>query len=240
MAAILTEGPGENRGVICVVVPIKAFTSAKTRLSARFDADQRACLAQASAERVLFAVASCAAVDRRIAVVETGAAAKMARHHGFDVIQRTDIYGQSAAVGAGFHAAIEGGATNVLTVSADVPLVRPKDIEEMLKPKGPVLVMVSDREGRGTNALRLDPAFEMRLHFGPDSLPIHRREAEAMKLAVKVIDNPRVRIDIDTPEDIEALEVSGPDGRRLLIEAGQIRADQVKDNIWMPRGHQSF
>jgi len=100
MAAILTEGPGENRGVICVVVPIKAFTSAKTRLSARFDADQRACLAQASAERVLFAVASCAAVDRRIAVVETGAAAKMARHHGFDVIQRTDIYGQSAAVGA--------------------------------------------------------------------------------------------------------------------------------------------
>ena len=42
--------------------------------SARFDADQRACLAQASAERVLFAVASCAAVDRRIAVVETGAA----------------------------------------------------------------------------------------------------------------------------------------------------------------------
>jgi 2-phospho-L-lactate guanylyltransferase (CobY/MobA/RfbA family) len=57
---------------------------------------------------------------------------------------------------------------------------------------------------------------------------------------VKVIDNPRVRIDIDTPEDIEALETSGPDGRRLLVEAGQIRADQIKDNIWMPRGQRSF
>ncbi len=240
MAAILTEGAGENRFVICVVVPIKAFTSAKTRLSPRFDADQRACLAQASAERVLFAVANCVPVNMSIAVVETSAAAKMARHHGFDVIQRTDIYGQSAAVTAGFHAAIERGATNVLTVSADVPLVRPRDIEEILKPRGPVLVLVSDREGRGTNALRLDPAVEMRLHFGPDSLPQHRDEAEALKLSVKVIDNPRVRIDIDTPEDIEALEVSGPDGRRLLIEAGQIRADQVRENIWMPRRQRSY
>ena len=240
MAAILAEGAGENRVVICVVVPIKAFSSAKTRLSARFDSEQRACLAQASAERVLAAVGSCIPVDMRIAVVETDAAAKMARHHGFDVIQRTDIFGQSAAVGAGFPAAIGRGATNILTVSADVPLVRPKDIEEILKPRGPVLVLVSDREGRGTNALRLDPAVEMHLHFGPDSLPLHRREAEALKLPVKVIDNPRVRIDIDTPEDIEALEVSGPDGRRLLIEAGQIRADQVRDNIWMPRGQRSY
>jgi 2-phospho-L-lactate guanylyltransferase len=222
-----------------LVVPIKAFASAKTRLSARFDADQRACLAQASAERVLSAVAGCAPVEMRIAVVETDAAARMARHHGFDVIQRTDLYGQSAAVGAGFHAAIVRGATNLLTVSADVPLLRPRDIEEILKPKGPVLVMVSDREGRGTNALRIDPAVEMRLHFGPDSLPLHRREADAMKLPVEVIDNPRVRIDIDTPEDIEALEVSGPEGRRLLVEAGQIRADQIKDDIWMPRQQRS-
>ena len=226
--------------MICVVVPVKAFVSAKTRLSARFDADQRACLAQASAERVLHAVADCIPIDVRIAVVETDAAAKMARHHGFDVIQRTDIYGQSAAVGAGFHAAIQRGATNILTVSADVPLLRPRDIEEILKPKGPVLVMVSDREGRGTNALRIDPAIEMRLHFGPDSLTLHRREADALKLRVKVVDNPRVRIDIDTPDDIEALETSGPDGRRLLIEAGQIRADQLRDNIWMPRGQRSY
>ena len=223
-----------------MVVPIKAFASAKTRLSERFDAEQRAALAQASAARVLAAVAGCLQVDMRIAVVETDAAAKMARHFEFDVIQRTDIYGQSLAVGAGFHAAMKHGATNVLTVSADVPLVRPKDIEEMLKPKAPVLVMVSDREGLGTNALRLDPAIEMRLHFGPGSLALHRSEAAELKLPVKVIDNPRVRIDIDVPEDIDALETSGPDGRRVLIEAGQLRADQIKDNIWMPRGQRSF
>jgi 2-phospho-L-lactate guanylyltransferase len=225
--------------VISVVVPIKAFTSAKTRLSARYDADQRACLAQVSAERVLVAVADCPAIDHRIAVVDSNAAAKMALYHGFEVLQRTDIYGQNAAVGAGFHRAMQRGATNVLTVSADVPLLRPEDIVEMLKPKPPVLVMVSDREGLGTNALRLDPAIDLRLQFGPGSLALHRREAADLKLRVKVIDNPRVRIDLDVPEDIDALETSGPDGRRVLIEAGRLRADQIKDDIWMPRQSRS-
>jgi 2-phospho-L-lactate guanylyltransferase len=225
--------------VISVTVPIKDFTNAKTRLAARYDADQRACLAQASAERVLRAVADCKAIDHRIAVVDSKIAARMALYHGFEVLHRTDLYGQSAAVGAGFHRAMQRGATNLLTVSADVPLLRPEDLEEMLKPKPPVLVLVSDREGLGTNALRLDPAIDMRLQFGPGSLALHQGEAAELRLPVKVIDNPRVRIDIDVPEDVDALETSGPDGRRVLIEAGRLRADQIKDNIWMPRRSRS-
>lgn len=223
-----------------MVVPIKAFTGAKTRLSDRLDPDQRACLAQAAADRVLRAVADCPLVELRLAVVDTDLAARMALHRNFEVLQRPDLLGQSAAVSAGFSAAIKRGATNILTVSADVPLVRPKDIDEMLRPRPPVLVMVSDREGLGTNAMRLDPAVDLRLHFGPDSLAMHKREAATLRLPVKVIDNRRVRLDIDTPDDIDALEVSGPDGRRVLIEAGQLRAEQITDKIWWPREQRSY
>ena len=223
-----------------MVVPIKAFTSAKTRLSDRLDPDQRACLAQAAADRVLRAVADCPLVELRLAVVDTDLAARMALHRNFEVLQRPDLLGQSAAVGAGFSAAIRRGATNILTVSADVPLVRPKDIDEILRPRPPVLVMVSDREGLGTNAMRLDPAIDLHFHFGPDSLAMHKREAAALRLPVKVIDNRRVRLDIDTPDDIDALEVFGPDGRRVLIEAGQLRAEQVTDKIWWPRKQRSY
>ena len=223
-----------------MVVPIKAFTGAKTRLSDRLDPDQRACLAQAAADRVLRAVADCPLVELRLAVVDTNLAARMALHRNFEVLQRPDLLGQSAAVSAGFSAAIKRGATNILTVSADVPLVRPKDIDEILRPRPPVLVMVSDREGLGTNAMRLDPAVDLRLHFGPDSLAMHKCEAAALRLPVKVIDNRRVRLDIDTPDDIDALEVSGPDGRRVLIEAGQLRAEQITDKIWWPREQRSY
>ena len=223
-----------------MVVPIKAFTGAKTRLSDRLDPDQRACLAQAAADRVLRAVADCPLVELRLAVVDTDLAARMALHRNFEVLQRPDLLGQSAAVGAGFSAAIKRGATNILTVSADIPLVRPKDIDEILRPRPPVLVMVSDREGLGTNAMRLDPAIDLHFHFGPDSLAMHKREAAALRLPVKVIDNRRVRLDIDTPDDIDALEVFGPDGRRVLIEAGQLRAEQITDKIWWPREQRSY
>jgi 2-phospho-L-lactate guanylyltransferase len=220
--------------VICAVVPIKAFTSAKTRLSDRLDAEQRACLARVSAERVMRAVAACEAVDIRIAVVEDEPAAVVARAHRFEVLLRPDLWGQSAVVDAGFAEARSRGAETVLTVSADVPLTRPRDIDELLGPPGPVLVMVSDREGLGTNAMRLSPPVALRLHFGPGSLRQHLREAEILELPVKVIDNKRLRLDLDTGDDLLALDASGPEGRQVLIDAGKLRADQVKDDTWVP------
>jgi 2-phospho-L-lactate guanylyltransferase len=215
--------------VICAVVPIKAFSSSKSRLGPRLDQDQRAALSRASTIRVLSALTACDLVDHRIAVVEDEDTAALARNHRFEVLLRPDLWGQSAAVNAGFETGMERGATTLLTISADVPLTRPRDIEEILKPAGPVLLMVSNREGEGTNALRLSPAQPIRLHFGPGSLQQHRREAAAMKLPVLILDNPRLRIDVDTPDDLDALEKSGAEGRQVLVEAGRFRRDLAID-----------
>jgi 2-phospho-L-lactate guanylyltransferase len=221
--------------VICAVVPIKAFRSAKSRLGAKLDPDQRAALSKASAIRVLTAFLECTTIDRRIAVVEDEETARLARKHHFETLLRPELPGQSAAVEAGFEEGRRHGAETVITVSADVPLTRARDIAQLLKPRGPVLVMVSNREGEGTNALRLSPAQPLRMHFGPGSLAQHRREAAAIGLAVKVIDNPRLRIDIDTPDDLDVLEKSGPDGRRVLIEAGRFRLEEVLEEEWAAR-----
>lgn len=219
--------------MIFAVVPIKSFGSAKTRLGGRLDGEQRAALARASAERVLKAVAECAAVDRRVAVVEDEETALLVRHHLFDeALIRPELLSQSAAVEAGFEYARRQGAETLLTVSADVPLTRPQDLEELLEPEGPVLVMVSNLEGEGTNALRLSPAQPLRLHFGPGSLEQHRREAGLLGLRVQVIDNPRLRIDVDTPDDLDALEKSGPEGRRVLVDAGKLIRDRQLEEEW--------
>jgi 2-phospho-L-lactate/phosphoenolpyruvate guanylyltransferase len=211
--------------VICAVVPIKAFSSSKSRLGPKLDQDQRAALSRASTIRVLSAFTACGLVDHRIAVVEDEDTAALARNHRFEVLLRPDLWGQSAAVNAGFEAGMERGAITLLTISADVPLTRPRDIEDLLKPAGPVLLMVTNREGEGTNALRLSPAQPIRLHFGPGSLELHRREAAAMKLPVKIVDNPRLRIDVDNPDDLDALEKSGGEGRQVLVEAGCLLRD---------------
>ena len=222
--------------MIFAVVPIKSFGSAKTRLGGRLDGEQRAALARASAMLVLTAVAECAAIDRRVAVVEDEESALLARHHLFDeALLRPDLSSQSAAVEAGFDYARTQGASTLLTVSADVPLTRPRDLEEMLAPDGPVLVMISNLAGEGTNALRLSPAQPLRLHFGPGSLEQHRREAALLGLPVQVIDNPRLRIDVDTPDDLDALEKSGPEGRRVLINAGKLVRDRQLEEEWAGR-----
>lgn len=207
--------------MIFAIVPIKAFSSAKSRLGPRLDQDRRTALSRESTVRVLTAFTACPTVDRRIAVVEDEETAALALNHSFEVLMRPDLRGQSAAVTAGFEAARQQGATTVLTISADVPLTRPRDIEELLEPAPPVLVMVSNLAGEGTNALRLSPAQPMRLHFGPGSLEHHRREAAGMNLPVKVLDNARLRIDVDNPGDLDALEQSGPEGRGVLVEAGK-------------------
>jgi 2-phospho-L-lactate guanylyltransferase len=224
--------------VICAVVPVKAFNSAKSRLGPKLDPDQRAALARASAICVLSAFTACTAIERRLAVVEDEETAELARNHRFEVLIRPDLWGQNAAVGAGFDAARAGGATTLLTISADVPLTRPRDIEDLLRPAGPVIVMVSNLAGEGTNALRLSPAQPMRLHFGPGSLAQHRREAAAMDLPVRVLDNPRLRMDIDTPDDLDALEKSGPEGRHVLVEAGRFRRDLLIEQEWAARGRE--
>ncbi|MFN2464548.1 MAG: 2-phospho-L-lactate guanylyltransferase [Candidatus Dormibacteria bacterium] len=221
--------------MIFAVVPIKPFGDAKTRLGARLDASRRAALARASAIRVLDAVAGCSAIHQRLAVVEDEETATLVRLHHFEPLVRPDLRSQSAAVEGGFEVARASGAETLLTISADVPLARPQDLDALLTPAGPVLVMVSNLAGEGTNALRLSPARHLRLHFGPGSLDQHRREADALGLPVRVIDNPRLRIDIDTPADLEALERSGPEGRRVLIDAGKMVRDAQLEEEWAAR-----
>lgn len=213
--------------MIHAVVPIKSFRSAKTRLSPRLNEEQRACLARACARRVLAAVAATDGIGHRIAVVEDAETADLAAPAHFEVLVRPDLWGQSATVDAGFDLARERGATGLLTVSADVPLARPRDLAELVRETG--LTMVSDREGRGTNALYLAPAREFRLHFGPDSLSKHRREADLAGLRVRVVDNERLRLDVDTPDDLDALEIGGPEGREVLIEAGAAYRDLLRE-----------
>ena len=172
-------------------------------------------------------------------MVEDEETAGLARNHQFETLLRPDLWGQSAAVEAGFEHARHDGAETVLTVSADVPLARAQDVDALLKAPSPVLVMVSNLEGEGTNALRLSPAQPFRLHFGPGSLDQHRREAGLLGLRVAVLDHPRLRNDIDTPDDLYALEQSGPDGRQVLVEAGRFRRDRAIEEEWAARSRRS-
>jgi 2-phospho-L-lactate guanylyltransferase len=230
---MLNEGSGYASCVLYAVVPIKAFRSAKTRLGGKLDQERRADLAATSADRVLRAIETCDAIQHRVAVVEDEEAAHLAARHHFEILLRPDLWGQNAAVEAGFDLARERGATALVTVAADVPLLRSQDLLQLLS-RGEGLVLAPDREGRGTNALFIKPALPLRLHFGPDSLAMFKREAAEMRIPVEVLANDRLRIDIDTPDDLDVLEKIGPEGRQVLVDAGRRHIDAAREKQFDP------
>ena len=77
--------------------------------------------------------------------------------------------------------------------------------------------MVPDRHGTGTNALLLHPATAIPPGFGPGSLARHTAAAEEAGVTCNVDPVPSLVLDIDTPDDLDAL-------RGLIEEASWARA----------------
>jgi 2-phospho-L-lactate guanylyltransferase len=91
----------------------------------------------------------------------------------------------------------------------DLPLVRPRDIDDLLSAaEGADVVLASDRHHRGTNALVLRPP-GIAPAFGPDSFQAHLAAARAAGLRIKEIRSPEIAFDIDNAADLDELERLG-------------------------------
>jgi 2-phospho-L-lactate guanylyltransferase len=117
--------------------------------------------------------------------------------------QRHDQPGLNGAIDAGRDWARTVGATAIVSLFADLPLVRPEDIRGLTaRPES--VVIGPDRRGEGTNALLLRLAgrgSEFRFAFGERSLVKHLQEARRLGLDVAVHDAPGIGFDLDTPDD---------------------------------------
>jgi len=188
------------------ILPIKSFSQAKQRLRHELsDADRRA-LVDAMFSDVLVALRRVATLEQIIVVSGDRAAQRIAGGYGATVLE-DDERGHNAAVMQGINAALEDGIERVLLVPGDCPLLDPKEIEELLgRPAGERSVLViPDRHGTGTNALVLTPPDVLAPSFGPDSCQRHMAHADAAGVPAEVVELSSLALDVDTPDDLEAL-----------------------------------
>jgi 2-phospho-L-lactate guanylyltransferase len=96
--------------------------------------------------------------------------------------------------------------TTAVIMHADLPFVTPRDVESFVKvaARRPVTVVPS-KDGHGTNAIALTPPTALKPKFGPNSLQHHLRSAKRATLAAAVYHNPRIRFDVDKPQDLKFL-----------------------------------
>ncbi|HEY5627968.1 MAG TPA: 2-phospho-L-lactate guanylyltransferase [Candidatus Limnocylindrales bacterium] len=190
-----------------VVVLLKDFAGAKTRLAAALGPAARSELARRNAE---LALAAAAAGDHVLAVASGPEAAALAAERGVEVLLEEAPAGQNPAAAAGLVYAAAQGARAVLLLSSDLPLVGPSTVAAMLA-RGARLpapaVLAAPATGRGgTNALYLRPPDACALHFGDESLRKFEAEARRRGASFELFESAELALDLDEPSDLELLQ----------------------------------
>jgi 2-phospho-L-lactate guanylyltransferase len=191
------------------ILPIKSLDEAKQRLSAELDPTPRRALVEAMFSDVLIALRRATLVDQVLVVSADNVAQRIAGGYDALVVEDEDLgHNQAAAQGAA--RALELGVERVLMVPGDCPLVIPSELDELLaRPvPSPSVLIVPDRHGTGTNALVLTPPDALAPAFGPGSHERHRRHAASAGIAVETVEVPSLALDMDTPEDLAAVEAT--------------------------------
>jgi 2-phospho-L-lactate guanylyltransferase len=189
------------------ILPVKRFGDAKQRLASDLSPGVRRALAEAMFSDVLVALRRSQAIDGSLVVSSDHGAQQIAGGYGALVLGDLEE-GHNPAARRGIIAAIEDGAERVVLVPGDCPLLSPQELDELLaRPmeRSSVLV-VPDRHGTGTNALVLHPADALAPAFGPDSCQRHLAAGQEAGLFTRVAEVPTLAIDVDTAEDLVALQ----------------------------------
>jgi 2-phospho-L-lactate guanylyltransferase len=187
-----------------ILIPVKDLTRAKQRLASLMTQEERTRLAWAMLENTFAAAAGARNADRVAVVTLYAPAAELARKYRMELIAEAEQISESASVDFGSKEAKKRGATAVLRLPIDLPLVTPGDVETILEHDGggPSIVIVPSRDGTGTNAILRRPPDLFPSHFGHGSLARHLAEAATAKAACRVIELHRVALDIDDPGDV--------------------------------------
>ncbi len=191
------------------VLPIKSFADAKHRLAAELTPGPRRALAEAMFSDVLTALRRARAVDDILVVTMDHGAQQIAGGHGAMVLDDAEQGHNEAAV-RGIEHAIEAEYDRVLLVPGDCPALDPVQLDALIgQPfEAPSVLIMPDRHGTGTNALLLTPPGVIVPSFGPGSRERHVSVAHEAGATVQVHDVPSLALDVDTPEDLEALRTS--------------------------------
>ncbi len=188
------------------ILPVKGFDRAKQRLAGGLSPGPRQALVEAMFADVLVALRRTRGVERTVVVTGDRGAQRIAAGYGAEAIDDAGE-GHVQAAMLGIEHVLERGARRALLVPGDCPLLDPLELDALLAASAaaPGVVIVPDRHGTGTNALLLSPPGAMQPAFGPGSCALHVAAARAARLQpdVELVDS--LALDIDTPEDLEAL-----------------------------------
>lgn len=189
------------------LIPIKPLSRGKSRLAELMSDKEREFLNQKLLIRTINCLIAVPLIDQIAVISHDPAALHVSREFGVMTIQETRNIDINNALRKATQAIQASNASQLLIIPADLPLVLPGDITELLsKSKGIEEIIISpDRRMSGTNALFINPIGILDYDYEQWSFQKHIEQAERKKIHVEIYNNDRIAFDLDLPEDLEYL-----------------------------------
>ncbi|GAC1370565.1 MAG: hypothetical protein NVS2B12_05410 [Ktedonobacteraceae bacterium] len=188
------------------LVPVKALSEAKSRLAMHLTPGQRAELMLGMLHHVLNTLQESQAFSHVAVVSADPSVLERARMWGAKALVEEQA-GHNPALTAAARHEIADGTDALLTISADLPLLQTRDVAGMIEQsKFHDIVLASSLDGTGTNALLTHPPLALPYLFGVDSSLRYQAEARRQDLRYTIYSTTGLALDIDTIDDIQALE----------------------------------
>lgn len=213
------------------VVPVKDLAGAKSRLGPVLDLEGRATLTLTMMRNVLSALRE-AGLERAY-VVSPDPDVLDAAESASAVPLRQKGRGMNQALEEAREKAVADGATSLLVLPADLPLLRAPDVEAVVETgaegEGKLVAVAPDAAGKGTNALLLSPPDALPFLFGPDSFAAHVEAARQRGVEARVVERPNLGFDLDTADDLRRLAAPVPPVEQpYRDDPGELRVLPVK------------
>ena len=175
-----------------VLVPIRSFDDAKSRLASSLDPHARKALIRRMAETVV-----AAAHDLPVWVVtDDDEVADWAQALG-TLTCTVGVSGLNPAVTVAAAAAAAAGASRILIAHADLPYA-----SDLRVVTGNGVAIAPDRHRDGSNVMSLPTNTGFTFAYGPGSFAKHRAESARLGLDFTEIDDASLGWDVDSPADL--------------------------------------
>lgn len=193
---------------LCAIIPVKPLRRGKSRLAGILTSSQREVLNEYLLGSVLDCIKTIELIDHIIVISYDPAALSFARKYGAYTVLENRNTNINRALRRATMAAMAYGATKLLILPADLPLVTETDIREFLalEEEPPLMAIAPDRKMFGTNAMLINPLGAIKYNYGEWSFRKHIEQAERKGIKVKILQNKNISFDLDIPDDWELLK----------------------------------
>lgn len=202
-----------------VLVPVKALDQGKSRLSPLLSDTARRAVSRAMLTDVLTSVLHTPVVNGVVVVTSDPTLLTLARQLGAGAVDEEYPRGLNGAVTVGAEFCLQQGATALLVLLADLPLVTSEEVELLFRQidDGPQVILVPCKEGDGTNALLRVPPLVIDPCFGGPSLAAHQKVARSQGITCRVVEVPGIAFDLDSVADLERFAAQATETRTYQV-----------------------